>query len=258
MARRAHRIDNFEGTDSEYIEYLESHITYFRSYVHASSKSQQHGSVALPFPQTKPGQKSSNDKLLEPPTLPELDIIAWNPGRISVNTKNSAAVALPDRVKSFLREIPRTEEEWKEKRQSLDLATPDGLFRAFDELMLAGPTWAMDKCSQANGVQGSLVQYAQRLGIITHEVHRLRKMSTFGKLIFVAACCVAIETKHPSGMVDDAMRLCLASTSSTKTLGRYRRTALYTIQQMDELYPELNHRAFEIFLHGNVMFLWFQ
>lgn len=252
MTRRTLRIDSFKGTDSEYIKYLEYQLMQFRSDAHPSTEPQLRGPVNSGLRQhgTIPGQMMLNDKHMQSSPLPELDIVIWSPGRPSNNANSATAVAFPDRFNSFRRGIPRNEEEWEEKRQSLDLANPDGLFRAFDELMLVSPTWTMEKDLPVNGVQDSLIQYGNRLGIITHEVHRLKKISKFGKLIFIAACCVAINTKHPRDKVDDAMRSCLTSMATAKTLRRYRRTALFILQQMDELYPELSHRAFEIFLHG--------
>src|SRR5688572_5552456 len=143
MTRRLRRIDNFGGTDSQYIAYLEYEIVQLRNHVHSTTTSQQQGTVSRSPPnfrhhfdlqerQVLPQQTESND---------ELEVVIWQPGKPPHRAMTAAVEVLPSRMNSFFRDIPFSEEQWKQKRQLLDLTSPDGLFRAFDDLTLLSPTW---------------------------------------------------------------------------------------------------------------------
>ncbi len=228
MPRRRDRIDNYEGTQAEYVAYLEEEVRRLRR------------PAQLPTP---PPERPS----------PEREWVSWNPQE-GFDEAKRAPLKWPDRVKPFFEAVPRDEEQWQSKRRALGLSNADEILNTFADLISCGYEESAD--SSPTESESILVSFGRRVGTLIRRAERLHKLSHFCSLIFVAACCVALENGQPVQFVDEALREFFKAlrgtecTAGAKTLARYRRSALWIVKRMDELYPSLGHRAFELFLHG--------
>lgn len=231
MPRRRDRIDNYGGTQTEYVAYLEEEVRRLR----------------------RPAQ------LPTPP--PEREWLSWNPQQ-GFDEAERAPLKWPDRVKPFFEAVPRDEEQWQSKRRALGLSNADEILNTYADLTSCGNEESAD--SSLTESESTLVGFGRRVGTLIRRAERLHKLSHFCSLIFVAACCVALENGQPVQFVDEALREFFKAmrgtecTAGAKTLARYRRSALWIVKRMDELYPSLGHRAFELFLHGGATVTMFE
>ena len=154
---------------------------------------------------------------------------------------------------SFFENLPTTEDEWCEKRESAALSTEADILstaRALATARLEMSVPFIDHTKEKD-LQDYLRRFAENVGNALVTAKWRSNISHFLSLIFVATCCVA---HHQGHQVDDAQRK-LAVVSSGKcdkgpaALTNDRAVVKWFLQQQQCQYRRgLNHRGFEVFL----------
>ncbi|KAK4139256.1 uncharacterized protein C8A04DRAFT_16021 [Dichotomopilus funicola] len=169
-------------------------------------------------------------------------------GRPSVNEWRKA-------TKSFISGLPKTETEWREKREALSLSTTDDVLRAVDYLT----TIRLDNnsCSKTHttelSLQLALTAFGRNVGTNLALENVRRNTSRFLPLIFLAACCMAIYDGHSEDSVNDAQREFLRASrgrcdEEPKGLAKDRAAVRWLVGEMQRQFRRgLRHRAFELF-----------
>ncbi|KAK2006172.1 hypothetical protein LZ32DRAFT_651941 [Colletotrichum eremochloae] len=157
----------------------------------------------------------------------------------------------------FLRTIPKGENDWEGKRVCLGLTSLDGIVKLLDDIMSAG---CQGQHSDKSPLRGNMPAYitssASGQRNIGDGSERARILSSFGALVFMGECLVALKHNMDLELVDKAVGDFLFNSGLSrdglkrKTLQMYRKVPEWITRQADQLYPPCRHRAFEIFLYA--------
>ncbi|KAI0398822.1 hypothetical protein F4802DRAFT_104965 [Xylaria palmicola] len=165
------------------------------------------------------------------------------------------------KAKPFMDNVPRNEDDWVVKRAQLGLDGSDGIIQLVDELTLR----TMRPCPQTDDTDSaftfSLGLYGETAASMLLEADRSVKTSRYRLLVFLALCCVSLEVGQPKEEVNRTMQQVLARlngsrTASDRMFSRYLRAVKWVVSRADELFYRLEHRAFELFLHGRNLHLY--
>jgi len=223
------RIDNFQGSDSEYIIYLERKVTQL----------------------TRPHS---------PPSSPQADVgdklrfVPFEPGTLATCGKTT-----PNRwqneMDKMLGSFPG-DGDWSSKRESTGLSTESKLLLAFDiitgiSMPSVKPTTvgsnllAPAELDTAFRLVGG---YAKSVAAMNTEKVFTTQIVNFCNVIFVSQCCVLLHQGVEASRVDDLMKICI-SKSDPKNLGVLRRGAIWVNRMIRVLAGDgLGQRASEAFV----------
>lgn len=239
----AQRIDNFAGDDRAYAGYLldllsqnlPNCICWLEKQVKEIRK------------QVKEIRRSSNP-------LPTQTVLDFRPSATSSNAVETPSPSGNSRMYSFFENLPKTEDEWYEKRKSASLLNESDILSTarclataqFSSIPFTDHTKEVD-------LQDSLVSFAKNVGEALAKAKSYSNTSHFLSLIFVATCCVAITQGHKTSLVDDAQRK-LIEVSRAKCnkggpqLTNDRAAVKWLLQEMQrQFHRGLRQRAFELF-----------
>lgn len=250
----------------KYISYLENRL---RSY--ESIDDDRLDSGCLPCPPTPPlpivEWTPESDSGYPPcPPTPPLTIVEWTPESLSGPQQalepqgcrkprdyNAATIS------NFIARIPTSEADWKRKREAIGLNNEQGILQAFNEILLpqstatAGPSSPSPRPSKLSHY---LECRAIEAGEAGSKAQRAVAYATYGGLVFLGECCIALELGVSTEEVDNSTKAFLSKLRSSeckadsRTLRKYRRVPLWATEQMYRLYEVYYHRAFEVFLYG--------
>ncbi|KAK4139634.1 uncharacterized protein C8A04DRAFT_15668, partial [Dichotomopilus funicola] len=253
----ARRLDNFVGDDSSYIGYLWEKligipliqcIPQFENLVKQCRRRHQ----VLDLPRLQ---------LVTQPTPPSCDLNIWNPAKKPSTPRLSPPIWV-ERTNTF-KNLPQSEIQWREKRDSLGLSSARGIFHAVDFLTtgrLGGNRCFAGHATKLD-LQDALEAFANTVGLGTVSGKLHHQLSRFLSLILIATLCVAIHEGHPIDLVDTAQRKFLSASrgSVCKTppdlLARDRAAVRWLLAEQQRQFARgLRHRAFELFLlEGGVL-----
>ena len=287
----AGRFDDFVGDDLTYVGFLYLNVTNLPlSHLISQLEGQVEKSRRVqPQAPCHPGGHSEDDEgqtqrqhesrvgnprssqPIEPKDSPSLHIEIWNP-----TTEYKAAQSSPvpgvwvGRTATFLRSLPVSEEQWRQKRLNAQLSTADGVLRTVDCLV----TGSLDplnnnKCSSAE-TSASLVAAedqdsgdtlsasAERAAALIATAEHSQHVAQFFSLVFMAECRVALFTGSSETSVYDAIRKFMAASGgeykSDKTPRLLLTTMLWVLQEQQRQFDRgLLHRGFELFFNGKYL-----
>jgi len=241
------RIDNFAGDDYAYAGYLLEVLTktlpgcihqletQVRDARVASSPPSRRILLELGHSTTPAGLQSEVSNTTEQSSSSDPQIASW--------VKLTA---------SFFDNLPKTEDEWCQKRKSAALFSEAGILSTARSLATAClESIPFTDHTKEQDLQDYLRRFAENVRNALVEAKSRSNISHFLSLIFVATCCVA---HHQGHQVDDAQRK-LAEVSSGKcdkgsrALMNDRASVKWLLRQMKCQYQRgYLHRAFEMFL----------
>lgn len=192
-----------------------------------------------------------------PPSHDQLVFETWNP---TTDYKEAPLAAVwPLRTVTFFQDLPMSEEQWLERRESVHLSSADDILRTVDCLMtsrLGDHRSSITDHTIISDLQDALNTFAWNAGSMVVAGKLGHNVSHFHSLVFIATCCVALYEGHPQSSVDDAQRGFLAASrgkceARAGQLANDRAAVRWLLQEMQRQFRRgLQHRAFEIFLNG--------
>ncbi|KAK3688011.1 hypothetical protein B0T22DRAFT_142769 [Podospora appendiculata] len=203
-----------------------------------------------------PGIRSVSAETGYPTPSPSLNIEVWGPVKQPSPSRRAAVNVWKERTTSFFDGLPRSEDQWRKKRQGVSLLHETDILSVVDHLTtgrlsdnssLTGHTAAPD-------LQGALEAFAQKVGSNLLKVAGFYHASRFLSFIFIATCSVALYEGHPICLVNTAQRKFLTATRGNcrkgdNRLAKDRSAVLWLLREMQIQFRRgLRHRAFELFL----------
>ncbi|KFY99052.1 hypothetical protein V498_01026 [Pseudogymnoascus sp. VKM F-4517 (FW-2822)] len=279
------RIDQFDGTDSEYIAYLESKVLQLsiircspppRSKAHRLTTN--HSPPPSPpsevrelttnrsppkFSRSEVGGDEAIDSSEGDEVLSDtLEIILYNPSQdcLSHNPakkRQRIQTRWEHEMDGMLSDIPNAK-DWSPKRKSVGLASSAKILVALDVIIHGrGPQMDLNTgqtdlsvvCyDRSNAVLQLLNTFAITTAALQIETTFTRQIYRFRVFVFVSLCCVALHHGVEKKFVEEAMQRCV-SDSCGKNLTRLRNGALWVNQMMSTLAADgRGHRAYELFV----------
>jgi hypothetical protein len=155
------------------------------------------------------------------------------------------------RTASFFTDLPKTEDQWCEKRKSARLSSEeDILFTARCLATARLKSIPFTDHTQKPDLQDSLICFAENVREALAGSNSYSNISHFLSLIFVATCCVAKKKGYP---VDDAQRNLIEVSrgkcdKALQPLLNDRASVIWLLQEMQRQFRRgLRQRAFELF-----------
>ena len=243
---RRRRIDNFQGTDIEYIGYLESKVAQL--------------SNLRPAPDSPPSPTPSHEGVNEESDNDAaVTFIEFDPSTLPRLAKRRRTTSLRWRIEmgEMLREISDMR-DWSLKRASVGLSSSSDLLSAFDMIIHGtvvprgpAPEPGADFCLVSHEPDSPtlrlLSSYAKATATLRIGKTFMSQIVGFRVLVFVSICCVSLYHGVEKSLIDQVMRECI-SDSDDKNLDRLRSGALWVNRMMATLAPTLHHRASELFV----------
>ncbi|OBT59274.1 hypothetical protein VE04_00369 [Pseudogymnoascus sp. 24MN13] len=277
------RIDQFDGTDSEYIAYLESKVlqlSIIRCPPPPHSKAHQLTTNHSP-PPSPPSEVRELTTNRSSPSLSRsevrdeaidgsdgdevlfdtLEIILYNPSQDSSHNPAKKRQRIQTRweheMDGMLSDIPKSK-DWSPKRESVGLASSAKILVALDVIIHGrGPQMDLNTgqtdlsvvCyDRSNAILQLLNTFAITTAALQIETTFTRQTYRFRVFVFVSLCCVALHHGVEKRFVEEAMQKCV-SDSCGKNLTRLRNGALWVNRMMSTLAADgLGHRAYELFV----------
>jgi hypothetical protein len=209
-----------------------------------------------------------NSQLVEPEDSPSLHIELWNPTTEYKPAQSSPASGVWERrTATFFQNLPVSEEQWRQKRQTAQLYTADDVLRTVD-CLVAGSLDPLrnGKCSSAEksaslvaaGDQGSvdaLSSSAERAAALIATAEHSKHVAQFFSLVFMAECRVALFNGCSETSVYSAIRKFVEASggkcNGDKTPALLLSTTLWVLQEQQRQFRRgLLHRGFELFFNG--------
>ena len=216
------RMFDFQGTDTEYIEFLESELLKASSTPPLAERSES--SCKLQFVKYQPD-----------PSGPQLT--PWQ-----------------RQLQSFISSIPRDEREWNQARYNAGISTMAKNRQAICFLMAKLPITSLNgiqpkiECHKADVIDRGF-QYGQYVLACADQSQFVQRVVRFQSLVFVSYCSVLIYLGHCKERVYDMMRGCINSNTTDANLDTYRSGCIWVNQCMARLLKNgWGHKSWEIFL----------
>ncbi|CZT13617.1 uncharacterized protein RAG0_17119 [Rhynchosporium agropyri] len=245
------RINNFCGTDAEYIEYLESKVCQLSAIESPPSPAR---SVV------REDAINNCDSGKHPTTT--LAFIEYDPHTDGIDRPSQSPASKRQRTQprweremdEMLRDFPDTR-NWASKRKEVGLTSADSILRAFDILIHGKESQTEAALIEANFSMFSADRVLQLLNNFAVGTAALQIDQTFTTqiyhfrvFVFVSLCCVALHQCVDTNLVEEVMAKCV-SASSAKNLSKLRSGALWVNKMMSRLAARgLDHRAYELFI----------
>jgi hypothetical protein len=236
------KIDDFIGTDSEYIVYLERKVRHLIAHP---------GSLSPP-----PSFDGNND----------FDIIEYDPVSSTQDASKSLRPAKRQRTQdkgrwegemdAMLRDI--NDEDLALKRKSVGLSSSPDILMALDLIIdgkrppterVANDTHLSVVCYDPSNIVVQLLDsFATRTAALEIDATFTTQIYHFRMLVFISLCCVALKRGVAMSVIENIMQKCV-SDSTGKNLSRLRSGALWVNRMMSTLAADgFGHLAYEIFV----------
>jgi len=225
------RIDDFKGTQEEYIRFLEGLVRKQRK--------------DTPRKRKRPAA----------PKLPQTQFVAFqgvHPGTVSEEWRTI--------LKPFLDRVPKKEDDWAATRESVQLSRIEDLAQAFLVLTRNSLLTLLQPSSLKPGSIASIVQVLDDYASLPKQLHVAKayttQISRFADILFISLNFIARKVGVKPEIVDNHIKAYLYGVNSENRqdhdLGyvRHLRAAiLWPIKRMAELDEKgLGHRAYELFV----------
>ncbi|SCN98170.1 unnamed protein product [Fusarium fujikuroi] len=160
-------------------------------------------------------------------------------------------------LRRFLKQLPKTDEEWCDRRREVQLSNPEEVTRTFWGFITRTQSQAKTSEIQADpwSLTGERIlrDYRQFVGCLQQESVRTVQVSNFAVLLFVCLCRVARMYGVCLETVDDLMDGILPRTKKPEKkksnyLRKLRSNVLWPVHQAELLRNKYAHRADELFL----------
>ncbi|KAM5361513.1 hypothetical protein ACJA88_014437 [Fusarium oxysporum] len=159
-------------------------------------------------------------------------------------------------LRKLLKRLPKTDEEWCQRRREAQLSNPDEVTRTFLSFITRTQSQAKTSKIQADprSLPGERIlrDYRQFVGFLQQDSVRTHQISKFAILLFVCLCRVARTYGVCLETVDDLLDNILPRTENQKKQSNYlrnlRNAVLWPVHQAELLRKKYAHRADELFL----------
>lgn len=223
------RIDNFQGTVSEYVAYLENKV---KQLTRVNSPPSPESDTIFRY--------HDSDALARPAKKPRKSRPRW---------KNE--------MDKMLHDIPNAG-DWSSKRETVGLSSWTDILGAFDMIIDVTMTPATPIAAVAdrsivifepvNAIIQLLGRYASGVAALEIQQRFTTQVVHFCKLVFVSLCYVLVQKGMETDVVDNVMRVCI-SKSDAKHLDVLREGAHWVNRMISALMVKgLRHRASEVFV----------
>lgn len=245
------RIDDFCGTDTEYIDYLESKICQLTATESPPS----------PVRSVVPEDAINDCDSDEHPT-PSITFIEYDPHIDRLDHRSQSQAPKRQRIQprweremdEMLRDFPDAG-NWASKREEVGLTSSDNILKALDILIHgkesqaeAAPIEANSSIISADRVSQLLNNFAVSTAALQIDQAFTTQIYHFRMFIFVSLCCVALDQRVDGDLVEEVMAKCVSG-SSAKNLSKLRSGAFWVNKMMSRLAAQgLGHRAYELFI----------
>ncbi|KAF4457923.1 hypothetical protein F53441_276 [Fusarium austroafricanum] len=160
-------------------------------------------------------------------------------------------------LRKFLKQLPKTEEDWCQRRKIMQLSSPETVTRTFLDFITR--TQSQEAASKIQVESRSLTDeavlrnYGQFVDSLQKDDTRAHQISNFATLLFVCLCRVAREQGVCLEIVDELLDDFLPRKTKKEKrhsghLRHLRTEVLWPISQTELLRTKLAHRADEFFL----------
>ncbi|CZT53504.1 uncharacterized protein RSE6_15114 [Rhynchosporium secalis] len=245
------RVDDFCGTDTEYIDYLESKIC------------QLTATEPLPSPvRSVVPEDAINDCDSDEHPTPSITFIEYDPQIDRLDHPSQSQAPKRQRIQprweremdEMLRDFPDAG-NWASKREEVGLTSSDNILKALDILIHgkesqadAAPIEANSSIISADRVSQLLNNFAVSTAALQIEQTFTTQIYHFRVFIFVSLCCVSLDQRVDGDLVEEVMAKCVSG-SSAKNLSKLRSGAFWVNKMMSRLAAQgLGHRAYELFI----------
>jgi hypothetical protein len=214
---------SFQGTDTEYIEFLESKLL----------------KASLTPPQALHRESSC-----------KLQFVEYQP-----DPSGPQSTPWQKQLHSFISEILRVKSQWDKARDKAGMPTIEMNRQAICFLMAKSPVTTLNgsiqpkiECHEADLIDRGL-HYGQYVFACVGQSEFFQRVVQFQSLIFVSYCCVLIHIGRSKDGVYNMMQQCINSQIKYATLDVYRYGCIWVNQCMAQLLENgWGHRSWEIFL----------
>ena len=242
------RINDFQGTDSEYIAYLESIV---RQAIPVRSPPSPPRSVVR--------YEAVNDSDGDEAPLNSLKFIPYEPETNEDDPPSAKRQRIQQRWEREMNDMLHhlSVPDWSSEREGVGLSSSDEVLAAFDIIIGTKSRTELAACDTDLSVvcynpSNAVLQLLETFGSATAAL-KVRKtfakqIYLFHEFVFVSTCCVALHHGADLGKVDEIMQRYI-SDSGGRNLDRLRSGALWANRMMSALAADgFGHMAYELFV----------
>lgn len=262
------RIDNFDGDDRSYAGFLlelTSDLPLHECILQLETQvreKRQHSSSAKEHQPTSHDTHQPATSLFSPPSSRQVTPFVSCPGdqTFTVTLPSLSTVSKPpqwvDRTRSFLENLPASEEEWSAKRQKVGLNTEYHILDAYDKLTGCSHEEQSHYVAKNTGDKLDLSAFAKSCGAAVEQAASYTVLSQVLCRVFIATCIVALKDGEEQSLVDQAQRdfwvACGKSGEQADAwIQRDRSIVQWELHEQQRQFRQgLLHRGFEIFANG--------
>lgn len=242
------RIDDFRGTDSEYIAYLESIVRQAIATQHPPP-SPSRSAVRREASNDSDGEEAPRNSIEFIPYEPETDGDDSRPAK-----KQRGQPRWEHEMDNMLHDL--NDPDWSSVRKAVGLSSSNDILAAFD--ILIGTKSSIERPTNTDtslvcyDASNAVLQLLDAMGSATSELKIRKKFARqiylFHKFVFVSTCSVALYYGVDPDKVDEIMRRHISDTDG-RNLDRLRSGALWVNRMMSKLAADgLGYMAYELFV----------
>ncbi|KAI3326638.1 hypothetical protein HD806DRAFT_532274 [Xylariaceae sp. AK1471] len=233
---RRTRIDGFSGSKENYIGYLESQLRAARD------------EIVLLRSNSTPSATDTSLGLSREPIVIQFET--------PTSQVNPPIPPWQTALSGFIQLIPKTEEEWKQRREAMRLVNTADLVYSIRILSrLSSTNVPSFRSNEIPEGDTAIIAGYRKLTTALYQHHNwARQLFQFSTLLYVCSCVVAIANGDDKDAIDNDMVLFLQSTqgrckAGKEYLRRVRQGGQWVVTRARELCSMgLEHRAWELFL----------
>lgn len=233
----------FQGTQKQYVEYLEKELCSWQSRARSAEKRLVVLQAATQHPQTvAPVPNGTVDLLFNVETL---ETFSYDAGTPVEKPKWEAATS------DFVARVPTTAAQWLKRRKEVQLFKPEQIIDAFHLLTFRRHHiyFSDPSVELAAGPLKAVGAYRNLLGLLQRASGCSTQLYNYSQVLFFCVCCVArgngLTVEEVDGMVKEQLP---ERDASSKYMSRVRTAAKWAAQLIDKLEDTLGHLAPSLFL----------
>ncbi|KAI1382597.1 uncharacterized protein F4822DRAFT_104246 [Hypoxylon trugodes] len=231
----------FDGTDLEYIRYLEEHVARLQRQLSN---------------QTSPVQQNWLPRKPQPPSEFVLISSSKFGNQHQNHDKNNnldLSVQLGPHVNRFLTPIANNDKEWLEKRKRTGINTPSQYLRIFLGLIRTSDLTTSVGTGLGPGTRAKPIDiirdYCTFASSLQQNAEQETQVSRLATLLFLGICCVSLEVGVDMDTVDNYIKTFLRKPKTSSVYcSRLRKASKWAGQLMEKLEEVLGRRSSELFL----------
>ena len=232
------RLDDFAGSDRDYISYLEQLVTTLKTQLSVPDSRSESiaNSTAHELPRSLPQLRSGVDSNED-----NIQIIQYVPDPFDRKRRRSGDPAWLQNAKALIKDTPKAE-NWsralKQKGLHEVMASGKALTYLLDTSVQADISAVSGEISQAetSDVLNYVRHYAQATTIRTMTASVVLVLANFQRFLVLSACAVLLEEDYPAVEIWDIARICIGDDVTDDYCSRVVRSAKYVNELIDNLY----------------------